>query len=170
MIVFLLACSSDTKTDPVSASYGMDHQVTTHQVDDTCFDGAMALLFMPNGEDSPQDFQYPVYIPSLEELPLTYEISLREPFVGMTLTATSAGDGAIAIGDGRMEEVSLGTTFGECKATMDVDGDIVPKGIGFDVTANVVISDLRGDESGCPVPLADPCQVVLYMESVPWEE
>ena len=148
----------------------MDHQVTTHQVDDTCFDGAMTLLFMPNGEESPQNFQYPVYIPSLEELPLTYEVSLREPFVGMTLTATAADDGAIAIGDGRMEEVLLGATFGECKATMDVTGAIVPKDIGFEVTANVVISDLRGDEAGCPVPLADPCEVVLYMESVPWAE
>ena len=168
MIFLLYACSSDSQPEDGDYSYGLEHQVTTHQVDDACFDGAMTLLFMPNGEDSPQNFQYPVYIPTLEELPLTYEISLREPFVGMTLTATSGEDGAIVIGDGRMEEVALG--FGECKATMDVQGDIIPNATGFDVTATVTISDLRGDETGCPVPLTDPCQVVLYMESVPWEE
>ena len=172
MIWLLLACSQtapDTLGE-METFYGKNHQITTYEVDDQCFDGAMTLLFMPDGEASPQQFQFPVYIPSMDELPKTYEISLREPFVGMVITATDAGNGTIAIGDGLMEEVALGATFGECKATMDVEALIVPGDAVFDVAATVTMSELRGDEQGCPVPLSEICQVTLYMESVPWED
>ena len=102
MIWLLLSCSEkeiDTAS-PLDEFYGTDHQITTVAVEDDCFDGAMALLFMPQGEDVPQEFQYPVYIPTIDELPKTYEISLREPFVGMQITASDGGQGQIAIGDG----------------------------------------------------------------------
>ena len=174
MIWLLLACASDKGGEDTAGFpeefYGQHHQVTTYQVEDTCFDGAMTLLFMPDGDEVPQEFSFPIYIPRLDELPMSYEISLREPFIGMEVTATDNGNGEIAIGDALMEEVALGLTFGECKATMDVAAQIVPSDDHFDVSATVTMSDLRGDEQGCPVPLSDVCQVTLSMEAVPWTE
>jgi len=170
MIWLLFACNpTSNKANSVSDFYGKNHQVTTYAVEDLCFDGAMTLLYMPEGQDVPQQFQYPVYVPTLEELPMTYEISFREPFIGMMVTATDAGGGNISLGEGQMEEVSLGSTFGECIATMDVEAEITP-GVGqFDIVSIVTISDLRGDEQSCPVPRLNICQVSLYMESVPWD-
>lgn len=170
MIWLLFACNpSSNETNVLPDFYGKNHQITTYAVDDKCFDGAMTLLYMPQGSDVPQQFQYPVYVPTIEELPLTYEISLREPFIGMMITATDAGGGKISIGDGRMEEVSLGSTFGECIATMDVKAEISPGIDQFDVVSTVTISELRGDDLGCPIPQSDICEVSLYMESEPWD-
>lgn len=171
LLVTLLACSKgDTEAEQAAVPedfYGVDHQITTQSVDDRCFDGAINALFLPEGPETPQDFQYPVYIPALDELPLTYEISLREPFVGMNITAEEGGDGAIEIVSGRMEEVALGPTFGSCVATMDVTAQIIPAGEYFSFTTTIAISALRGDEEGCPIPQAEPCTVELVMTSIP---
>jgi hypothetical protein len=171
MIWLVMACSGkeiDSASFEAPNFYGLEHRITTYAVEDNCFDGAMALLFMPQGEEVPQEFQYPVYIPSLDELPINYEISLREPFVGMQITATDGGDGHISIGDGQMDEVELGGAFGECLATMDVVADITPGLTAFNIASTVTISNLRGDDERCPVPLSEACTVTLYMESVPW--
>lgn len=173
MILFfaLLACSkndSDIEIEEVDEDfYGVDHQITTQSVDDQCFDGAMNALFMPQGSNTPHDFEYLVYIPSLDELPMTYEISLREPFVGMEITAEDGDDGIINIVSGRMEEVALGPTFGSCVATMDVEAEIVPAGDYFEFSTTITMSELRGDDEGCPIPQIDPCTVDLFMTSVP---
>ena len=175
MIWFLafLACNKGNNSEIPEGFpaefYGTDHQITTYIVEDACFDGAMNALFMPQGNDSPQEFEYPVYIPSLDELPLTYEISLREPFVGMEMTASAGSDGIIEIGDAQMEEVALGGTFGDCVATMDVTATITPSVDHFEFDTTIAISNLRGDEVGCPVPQAEPCTVKLFMRSVPSE-
>jgi len=172
LLATLYACKKDDPdaeniSEDLEALYGVDHQITTQSVADQCFDGAMNALFMPQGADTPQDFLYPVYIPSLDELPLSYEISLREPFVGMEVTAEDGGSGSINIVDGHMEEVVLGATFGSCVATMDVEASIVPSGDYFAFTTTITMSDLRGDDQDCPVPQVDPCTVELFMTSVP---
>ena len=109
LLLSLLGCSKDSSeldADQFSEFYGVDHRITTQSVNDQCFDGAMNALFMPQGADTLQIFQYPVYIPKIE-LPLTYEISLREPFIGLEITAEAGADGESTV-SGRMEEVELG--------------------------------------------------------------
>ena len=103
----------------------------------------MNALFMPQGADTPQVFQYPVYIPKIEELPLTYEISLREPFVGLEITAEAGAEGEIEIVSGRMEEVELGATFGSCVATMDVEALITPDTDHFTFSSIILPMILR---------------------------
>ena len=171
LLFTFFACKDSDLGDKSSLEgfYGVEHQITTQTVYDQCFDGALNILFMPEGNDSPQAFEYPVYIPGLDELPLNYEISLREPFVGMEVTATDGGDGTIEIGEGHMEEVLLGAAFGECLATMDVVALISPAEENFVFSTVITISELRGDGQGCPVPQAEPCTVELYMTSVPIE-
>jgi hypothetical protein len=171
LLLSFFACkNSDLGEDPVSEDfYGVEHQITTEAVYDQCFDGAINILFMPEGNDAPQAFEFPVYIPELDELPLDYEISLRAPFVGMEITATDGGDGKIEVGEGHMEDVLLGGSFGECLATMDVVALISPAGENFVFSTIITISALRGDNQGCPVPQAEPCTVELYMTSVPIE-
>lgn len=167
-LILFLACNKESTEESFPAEYyGTEHQVTTYEVRDICFDGAMTALFMPQGNETPQEFEYPVYIPSLDELPLSYEISLREPFVGMEITTTDGGEGTILISDAQMDEVALGGAFGECVATMTVTASIVPNVDHFALEASIEMTDFRGDDFGCPVPQSDECRVELSMQSVP---
>ena len=66
-----------------------------------------------------------------------------------------------------MEEVELGATFGSCVATMDVEALITPDTDHFTFSTMITMSELRGDDQGCPIPQVDPCTVDLVMTSVP---
>lgn len=160
MLLILLACANEA-----NELKSGDYQFYTVDMEDACLDGALEALFMPQGRTTPQAFEYPVYVPSLDELPASYEISLREPFVGMPITVRKAGR-SLEFEGGVMDEVLLNENlYGDCAATMVVDSTITPStkttGTGL---ATVEISDLRGDEGRCPAPDADPCTVTLELE------
>jgi hypothetical protein len=159
MMFLLLACSSNAEFK------AGDYQFYTVDMVDDCLDGALEALFMPEGRMTPHEFEYPIYVPSLEELPTSYEISLREPFVGMPITVTAQGS-SLQFEGGVMEEVLVNENlYGDCVSTMTADASIAPtskySGIG---DASIEISDWRGDEGRCPEPDADPCLVTLELE------
>ncbi len=142
---------------------GGEFDFTTWQVHDACLDGAMEALFMPGGPSVPQDFEYPVYIPSYSELPLSYDIDLREPFVGMPVTIEDVGEGWMEARGSVMEEVALGAAaYGDCVVTMTVDIDLLPVDANnAECEARVAVSDARGEDGRCPVYESDPCLVTL---------
>ena len=165
--LLLPACKGDDPADGGIADWGGGtFQVSTLAVRDACFDGALAALFMPQGADTPQVFEYDVYLPAYEELPLSYSIDLREPFVGMPLTMR-AGDGGALLGTGTIEAVLLNAdVYGDCVADMDVAVTIAPQSsTTASGAADITIRDLRGDEGRCPVPDADPCVVALTLSA-----
>lgn len=162
MTLLLLACAN---TDPVDLSAG-DYQFATVDMTDSCLDGALEALFMPSGRSVPQEFEFPVYVPGRAELPTSYEISLREPFVGMPVDVTSGGTGVLNM-TGQMDEVALNTAlYGDCVATMAVSAELVAdtKKTGS-MVADVDITDARSaEDERCPPLDADPCRVTLFIE------
>ena len=158
---FVAGCAQvDT---PVEHRAG-DYQFYTLAVEDGCLDGAMEALFMPNGPEASHAFAYPVYVAGLEELPSTYPIDLREPFMGMTVTLTAGDDGTIKLRGSVMDDVSLGDIYGDCVSTMTVDADFTPlTSTELEGRAWIDISNPRGAEGLCPVFDADPCEVQLSL-------
>lgn len=139
----------------------------TENAKDECLGGAMEALFMPEGVDTPHQFQYPVYIPSYDELPAEYDVDFRDPFVGMPVRVEDGGDGMFAVRGSVMESVLLDEqSYGDCAVTMTVDADLYPQDTDTVLgTAAIAISNPRGEEERCPVFDADPCNVGLELSA-----
>ena len=167
-ILGLVACASEEPQEDAEFSWsGGEFDFRTVDANDACLGGALAVLFMPNGPDTPQEFEYPIYLPTYEELPLSYAIDLREPFVGMEVTVREGNEGALSIRDSIMESVELGAgTYGDCVVTMSVDAEFIPiSSTTVEGMAIIEISDPRGSEERCPVLDSDPCDVELSIEA-----
>ena len=124
---------------------------------------------MPQGPEESHPFEDLIYIPAPEELPLTYEVSFRDPFVGMTVTAVEGGEGAVTFTDSLIEDVLLNDAlYGDCSADMVVAGSIAPDETGEagDGWATLDLQDAEGAEGRCPLLDTDPCrvQLTLYAE------
>lgn len=160
LLPVLLACSPDA-LGPEAIASG-DYQFYTHAVADACLDGALEALFMPEGRDTAHPFEYPIYVPATEETPLSYDIDLRAPFLGMPVSVEATTEG-LAIRGSVMDAVLLDEArYGDCVARMQVDVDLwptAPDSLGGE--ARIAVSDLRGDEGRCPVLEEDPCEVRL---------
>lgn len=143
-----------------------DHQFYTVAMTDSCLDGALETLFMPQGPAEEHAFAYPIYLPGYDELPATYAIDLREPFVGMDVELDSSDGLTLELRGSVMESVLLGNAYGDCTVTMRVDADLMPTAQGrLDGTAWISISDAEGSEELCPVFSANPCEVVLSLRA-----
>ena len=187
LLALVLACSgSGEKTDssPTGGSGGLDtgsssapgpatvdisdwsggsFEFQTVSAKDSCLGGAFEALFMPDGPSLPYDFDHEIYIPDFADLPETYTIDLRSPFVAMPVTVDSADDRSYQIRGSVMSAVELGrASYGDCVVNMTVDVDLTPTGADT-ATGNAVISisDPRGDDGLCPVFDVSPCDVEL---------
>jgi hypothetical protein len=168
-ILIFCACGGDAGDAAFDLAdwTGGDFQFYTVQVDDQCLDGALEALFMPEGPTNRHAFEDPIYLPGYEELPLSYDISLRDPFVGMPVTVTEGDGGMLEVRGSVMESVELGqVAYGDCVVTMSVDADLLPVAADqADGNATVSITDARGDDGRCPVFAVDPCAVALVIEA-----
>jgi hypothetical protein len=143
-----------------------DYQFYTLAAADACLDGALEALFMPEGPDTEHPFEFPIHVPSVAETPTSYDVDLREPFVGMPVTV-NATDTGLAVRGSVMDAVQLDPgQYGDCVATMSVDVDLEPyaKGV-LTGEARIDVSNPRGDEGRCPVLDADPCRVTLTLRA-----
>jgi hypothetical protein len=170
MLLFLafLACGHDStiaKQDEVSSSNWRAGQFDfyTETAKDGCLGGAMEALFMPEGPDTRHEFEYPIYLPSFDELPTSYTVDLRDPFVSMPVTVEQGQDGEFEIRGSVMTDVELGASaYGDCVVTMTVDADLAPTDADTAVgTAWIEISDPISEEGRCPVFDAEQCVVNL---------
>ena len=162
ILLLLMACAGEQGADELRSG---DYEFSTVAMDDACLDGALEALFMPQGRDTPQVFEYPIYVPGLDEVPMEQEISLREPFVGMPISVQSGQDGRLFFEGGVMTEVLLDEgLYGDCAATMTVSAWVEPveKTVGIG-QAVLDLSDFAGDEGRCPLVDADPCRVTLEL-------
>ena len=143
-----------------------EHQFYTLAMSDGCLDGALETMFMPSGPAKEHPFSYPIYLPGYDELPASYSIDLREPFVGMDVELDSSDGHILELRGSVLESVILGSAYGDCTATIRVDADLVPIAEGrLEGTAWIAVSDAQGSEELCPVFLADPCEVVLNLRA-----
>ena len=165
-LLLLLACASDNQV--ASTWEGGDFDFYTHNAMDECLGGALEALFMPEGVETPHKFEYPIYIPSYDELPTAYDIDLRDPFVGMPVEVEDGGDGWLFVRGSVMESVVLDEVkYGDCAVTMTADVDLLPRDADtVDGQARIDLSDPRGSEGLCPVFDGDPCRVALDIEAL----
>ena len=164
MIWLLLSCAGPDVAKGFEFADG-DFDFTTVLARDLCLGGAMEALFMPEGPDTPHPFEFPIRIPSYDQLPTSYEIDLRAPFLGMPVTVEDGGDGMFAVRGSVMESVVLDASkYGDCEVTMTVDADLWPASADHvDGEARIQVSDARGAEELCPVFTSDPCEVTLVL-------
>ena len=163
ILLLTLGCAKTDEEKSLGFTWtGGDFDFTTTAADDSCLDGALEALFMPGGPETPQQFEYPVYLPSFDEVPLSYEIDLREPFVSMPVTVDANGEGILSA-SGVIDPVLLGeVAYGDCVVTMTAEIDMVPSSQNSaEGEGRIAISDPRGDDGRCPVYDADPCMVAL---------
>jgi len=165
LVLYLIAACSGS--DSPRDFEGGDFDFFTTDAVDGCLAGAMEVLFMPEGPDTPHPFEFPIHVPSWNDLPESYEIDLRAPFLGMPVTVEAGEDGTYAIRGAVMEAVELDPVkFGDCVATMTVDADLSPTSADdLAGEARIDISDPRGEDDLCPVFDADPCLVSLTLEA-----
>jgi len=144
---------------------GGDFLITTMAVEDGCLDGALEVLFMPDGPATPNAWEYPTYLPPFDEMPKSYAIDLREPFMGIEITVEDAGNYQMRVDDAVMEEVLLGEDrYGDCAVTMTCDVDMTVLGRRHvEGTTAIALSDPRGDDGRCPVFDQLPCTMTLTL-------
>lgn len=165
LLILAAACGSTEEEKALGFSWtGGDFDFTTTAAEDACLDGALEALFMPGGPDTPQEFEFPIYLPAYDELPLSYEIDLREPFMGMPITVTAEEDGLLT-GSGTMDAVALGAVaYGDCVVTMGAVVEMLPTSADTAEGKGIVTnSNPRGDDGRCPVYQTDPCDVTLTL-------
>ncbi len=166
----MLACgpkaedSASSVIEEFSWSAGQFDFATT-DANDECLGGALEALFMPEGPATPHPFEYPVYLPSYEELPVNYTVDLREPFVQMPVTVDSSDGRVLQIRGSVMSAVELGrAAYGDCVVTMTVDADILPtSSTEATGSATINITNPRGDDGRFPVFEDEECDVELTM-------
>ncbi len=145
---------------------GGDYQFYTTATSDGCLDGALEALFMPGGPEQPQAFEYAVHVPGLGELPASYAVDFREPFVGMDVTVTQKDDTTLTVQGSTMPAVALGGNTGDCVADMQADAELwalAARQVGGH--AVITVQNPRGSEGLCPVFEQDPCTVELELEA-----
>jgi len=164
--MLLVGCGggkTEAETDEPYSWPGGNYQMTSHAVDDTCLDGGFVPLLLPEGDDSTNDWQYPVEVPSWDDMetPVTYSISLQDPFTNMEVTATRGeADGQIDVSSAGQDGVLFDEDlYDDCVVDMGIDTLIVLDGAqnvhGY---AELRITDARGDS--CPL-FTTPCSVEL---------
>jgi len=157
--LLMLACAPD---EPASDFEGGQFQFTTTDADDSCYDGAFKVIFMP--EDIPYDWESPVEIPGVAELPVTYDIDLQEPWTSMEVTVTQGVQQETLVVTGAQQTgVELDpTAYPDCLVDASVD---VALGIVDDTTlqGTVLLHTSSFDEAGCPPVDSDPCDMQLVV-------
>ncbi len=174
-LLFIIACGTDkdvadSDSEPAPEPFEWaagEFQFETVSVRDACLGGALEVLFMPDGPEDPHKFEYPIFLPSYEELPSSYTVDLREPFVEMPVTVDSDDGETLQIRGSVMEAVELGIAYGDCVVTMTVDLDLTPSSANTaEGDAVITITDPRGEEALCPVFDDSPCAVDLNLIAV----
>ena len=157
---------TDSANTAVTFSGGI-FALETFEVDDTCLDGGLDLVFMPEGTEQPYQLAENNELPAESALPSNQTIKLQSPFDAMTVEITSAGSGAMTIKDAKQQDVVVDDSqWGQCKADMVIDADItVIDDDNVTVAASVTVATWNdGPTAGDACPDAkNACVVTLSM-------
>ena len=164
----LTACAKDTNGDSGSFSIqdftGGIFQVTTTGVDDGCMDGAFDLIFMPEGDNQPNDWGTTTEFPAYDSLPATYSIELQSPFSEMEVTV-SENNGKLAVGEATQSEVLLDNdTWPDCRVNMSIDAELMVDNNDL-LKGSAVLTTGSFDEDNCPEVTSEPCEILLDLSA-----
>jgi len=142
--------------------------MTSTAVDDTCLDGGFVPLFLPEGDGSTNDWQFPIEIPSWTDMESgsTYSIELQEPFSSMSVTVTQGdADGQAILTGARQTGVAFNEeSYPGCVVDMGIDALIILNG-DDNVNGYATLSIDNADGEFCP-EFDVPCAVELDFTGV----
>lgn len=157
---------SDAVARTPAAVAGGVYQLSVVAAQDGCLEGALELVFKPNGGAEPYALQNQTILPGPSSLPAQGVIELEAPFSAMPVTWESGDAGALVIRGGAIDDVLLGLASSpDCTADLVIDVDVTPSTAGVDVAANVTLSGVTSPTETCPV-IAEGCLVSLQMVGV----
>lgn len=163
--LFMLGCPADDDDDSSDEFVAGSFLFATVAVDDACTDGALAVIYMPDGAGVPSDWQYPVELPAFEDCPADVDVQLQDPFKDITVTMTNPGDGQFAIASEDMLGVELDPdTYDECVVDYNIDALLTMQDADtFSGTVTMHTSNWVG--ANCPEVDSDPCDITLDIEA-----
>ncbi len=161
-LAVLAGCTGDGGDE--GSFVGGSFQFTTYGVEDLCYDGAFEVIFMPEG--TPNDFANPIDLPSWEDLPTTYTISLQEPFTDMEVTVEPGeSEDEMIVRGAQQRGIELDAdTYPGCLVDIDIDVDLTILSAD-EVSATAYLNTASFDEDGCPVVQSDPCDIILDLKA-----
>jgi hypothetical protein len=164
LLALTLAACDGAKTDDTAAASDFDggsFQFTTTAVDDQCLDGAFDTLLMPEGADTPYDWENSVEIPAVGDMPSTYTITVQAPYNDITVTVENPSADKISVAGAQATGVEFDPdTYPGCTVDNSIDVDLtIVDADTLQGTAVLHTSNVTGDS--CPIFDADPCDVTL---------
>ena len=168
------ACSNDDgdssgtadTTSPPTAFTGGIFTLETFEVSDSCLDGGLDLVFMPEGTDAPYQLAEDNELPAESALPSNQTIKLQAPFDAMAVEITGAGTGAMKIVDAQQNAVVVDEKqWGQCQADMVIDADItIVDNDNVNIAAEVKVTTWNdGPTADDACPTTNACTVTLSM-------
>ena len=147
---------------------GQNYDFKVVAVDDQCNNGALNVLFLPEGAGSENAFDDPILVPGKDDLPWEGEIKLPDPFQKVQVKIEGT-DETRTIADADNTGVLLDeTTYPGCIVDFltDVQLNIADPAR---VTGNAVLSmsKLRGELENCPDVTSDPCDITIDLVGAP---
>ena len=163
----LFACTSekgDTAGIAANSFEAGSFQFTSIAVSDQCLDGAFDVLFLPDGTSS--DWQYPIELPSMDDLPQSYSISLQDPFTNMAITANEGPNSTISIDDGSQTGILFNEdAYPDCIVDLGIEAAMtIVTNDSVTGIATLSVTNAFGDT--CPLFSGDPCTVLLDFQGV----
>ena len=168
LLFLLCSCASkasESESESVS-NYdwpGGIFQMSSTAVDDTCLDGGFVPLFLPEGDGTTNDWEFPIELPSWTDMEFgsTYSIELQEPFSSMVVTVTRGdADGQAVMTGARQTGVAFDEdTYPGCLVDMGIDALIILNGES-NVNGYATLSIDNADGEFCP-EFDVPCAVEL---------
>jgi len=156
-IGLLIGCQPTDETD--GEFVGGRFNFETYAVTDTCLDGALEAVYLPEGPGTTNPICTPIYLPAVEELPYIGGIPLGPPFQPIEVTITGEGN-ARAFEGAENESIELDPdTYPDCVVDMAIGVNCTIS--GTDDASCVATLDLS-NETGVDCPVLDsPCELVL---------
>ena len=138
---------------------------STVGANDACTDGALEVIYMPEGQGVPSAWQYPIELPAFDDLPKDVDIQLQAPFNDMNVTITSPGDDQFAIEGEENLGVSLDPdTYEDCVVDYSIDALLTLQD-NDNLTGNVTLHTGGWTGDDCPQVDSDPCDITLEVEA-----
>jgi len=163
--IFALMCACGDKGDTGGSFLPTDFEAGTFQltnvaVDDACLDGAFAILYLPEGEGTENDWATTTELPAWDSLPSTYTIGIQEPFSDMEITVSEAG-GNMALSGAEQSGVEFDAdNYPGCTVDISISATLVIESNDrISGTADQQVTS--GGQDTCPVFDSSPCSVTL---------
>jgi hypothetical protein len=165
-LVLVAACSGKDGEFDSTAFEGGTFQMSTTSVSDSCYDGAMSVVLMP--ENTTTEWQTTTELPSWSDLPSSYNVDLADPFSAIDVTVEDGGEAMMTVSGASMPGVELDPdAMPGCTADLTIDVMVMLDG-DDDVSGNasMTASGIVDAQGTCPTTLSDGCDITVDFTGV----